>query len=387
MRRIRRSALWAATALAVAGVVAIVASDPSGDDPESRSPGVASASMPAPRAPDREVLLIRRRGGVPADLAGRLRRVSGVRAIASMGRTQALVTGTRSARGRVVDAAPAGYAFPLDVLVIRPRAYARVLPEAGSAIRALRGGTALLSQTSARLRRLDVGDRLTLAGGRPLRVAGIVDDDVVRTAELVLTPADAGPSSGSQLAVATKAPARIERMLRRDEDTRVRRYSDGGPSPALIARPAETKDRFGEFTVRLPYGEDWIAIDPGWRRRFIIARTVPILGSVTCHRRFIPPLRRALGELERRGLSHLVDPGDYAGCYAPRRIPGSGSLSLHAWGLAIDLNAAANPPLGPSRQDPRLVATMERAGFTWGGRWPTVSDPMHFELHEVPRDE
>jgi hypothetical protein len=22
---------------------------------------------------------------------------------------------------------------------------------------------------------------------------------------------------------------------------------------------------------------------------------------------------------------------------------------------------------------------MERHGFTWGGRWPTAPDPMHFE--------
>jgi len=84
--------------------------------------------------------------------------------------------------------------------------------------------------------------------------------------------------------------------------------------------------------------------------------------------------------LQRRGLARVVDPGDYAGCFAPRRIPASGSLSLHAWGLAIDINAAANPQFADSRQDRRLVRAMEDAGFTWGGRWPTAPDPMHFEL-------
>jgi hypothetical protein len=108
---------------------------------------------------------------------------------------------------------------------------------------------------------------------------------------------------------------------------------------------------------------------------------VPIIGAVTCHRAFIPPLRRALGRLERRGLERLVDPSDYAGCYAPRRIPASGSLSLHAWGLAIDLNASQNPQGDRPRQDPRLVRAFEREGFTWGGRWPTAPDGMHFELH------
>src|SRR3712207_7166080 len=52
----------------------------------------------------------------------------------------------------------------------------------------------------------------------------------------------------------------------------------------------------------LPYGEDWIQIEPGWLRRNVVTRSVPILGRVTCHRELIGPLRRALGELRRRGL-------------------------------------------------------------------------------------
>ena len=82
-----------------------------------------------------------------------------------------------------------GFAIPLDVLVVQPQAYADVLPQAGREIHRLRRGTVLLSRTSARLRRLGVGDRLTLAGGRELRVAGIVDDELVGFAELVLTEA------------------------------------------------------------------------------------------------------------------------------------------------------------------------------------------------------
>jgi hypothetical protein len=31
------------------------------------------------------------------------------------------------------------------------------------------------------------------------------------------------------------------------------------------------------------------------------------------------------------------------------------------------------------------VRTMERHGFTWGGRWPTRPDPMHFELRDIVR--
>ena len=27
------------------------------------------------------------------------------------------------------------------------------------------------------------------------------------------------------------------------------------------------------------------------------------------------------------------------------------------------------------------MRAFEREGFTWGGRWPTAPDGMHFELH------
>jgi D-alanyl-D-alanine carboxypeptidase len=385
MSRLARLALFGAVALL--GAATIAASGVLRDRPHAQQPPPRSARPPSSSSaePRPQVVLVRRRGGVPDGWARRLRSADGVIAVARMGRTQALLRRSARRRGARVDAAPSGYAFPLDVLVVRPRAYAEVLPRAAPALRGLRPGSALLSRTSARLRRLGRGGRLTLAGGRRLRIAGVVDDELVRAAELVLRPGDAGASRTSQLLVATTAPGRIARRLPPDGATRVRRFEAGaGSTPALVARPAELKARFGEFAVGLPYGEDWIDIEPGWLRRNIVTRPVPILGAVSCHRRFIAPLRRALGRLERRGLSRLVDSGDYAGCYAPRRIPGSGSLSLHAWGLAIDLNASANPPLGRSNQDPRLVRAMERAGFTWGGRWPTAPDPMHFELHAVP---
>jgi hypothetical protein len=156
-----------------------------------------------------------------------------------------------------------------------------------------------------------------------------------------------------------------------------------GPAPwnrrGLIARTVDLKRRFGEFALRLPIGPDWVTPDPAWIRRDIRSVRVPVIGTVTCHRKMIPALRAAMRDLVRRHLQGLVDPGDYAGCYAPRRIPTSGTLSLHAWGLAVDLNASRNPQGQRPHQDLRLVHVMERHGFWWGGRWPTVPDGMHFE--------
>ena len=350
---------------------------------DSPAPPAGAETRPAqPTAPASHVLVVRRRGGVPASWADRLRRVPGVTAVARTARTQALLQRSRRGNGATVDAAPSGYAIPLDALVVQPRAYARVVPEAREELAPLRRGSALLSRTSARLRRLDVGGRMDVAGSAQLRVAGVIDDQLAALAEVVLSRGQGGGRPGTeQLLVRTTRPDRIERRLAGNDAVRVRNASRVRSSPALVARPLEIKAQFGEFAVRLPYGSDWIGIEPGWLRRNVVTRSVPILGPVTCNRRLFGPLRRALRALERRGLSHVVDRTDYAGCHAPRRIPGSGSLSLHAWGLAIDLNAAANPRLRGSRQDSRLVDAMEDAGFTWGGRWPTVPDPMHFELH------
>jgi hypothetical protein len=277
-----------------------------------------------------------------------------------------------------------GFAIPLDVVGVDPRGYAAVV--AGSerrAVERLRPGRALLSETSARLRGKRSGD-LVLAGGRRLRVIGVVPDATAQAGEALVHSRE--PRVRSE-------PRNVVAVLRRDDvsaSTLARRAGGGararfaddprGPAGGGPARPAELKARFGEPAVALPYGNDWVRLDPRFVRRSIATGRVPVLGVVTCHRRMLPRLRAALGELARRGLARLVDPGDYAGCYAPRRIRPGGPLSLHAWGLAVDLNASRNPFGGPSRQSPRLVSIMERHGFTWGGDWPTARDPMHFEF-------
>jgi hypothetical protein len=386
-----------ALALLAAASLALVACGGT-QEPAARDPARAAPELITPAAerppeaaaePGRTIVLVRRRGGMPASWVRRLRDHAAVDALTLTWRTQRLLRRTERSGGGAADAGPEGYAVPLDALVVQPKAYARVT--GADAATALRAGHVLLSQSSARVRRAQQGDRLVLTDGRTPRVASVVPDDVARESELVLAAADVPMSDrrNGQVLLSTLDPDAVERAVPDDRLTRIGRIATGpqtdrGDGRGGIVRSVELKQRFGEFSVRLPYGEDWITIDPAWVRREIVTRDVPVLGSVTCHRAMIAPLRRVLTSLQRRGLSHLVDPGDYAGCHAPRRIPGSGSLSLHAWGLAIDINAAANPPGPDSNQDPRLVRSFERAGFTWGGRWPTAPDPMHFELQERP---
>jgi hypothetical protein len=347
-------------------------------------PAPVTTAHAAASQPDRVLVLVRRRGGLPASWERRLRRSRAVDAIAEVSRTQWLLRRSSTAAGRVVDAPRRGYAFPLDTFVVDPRAYTRVTGDA--AFRQLRGGGVLLSDASARLRRLGSGDRMTLTGGRRVVVGGVVPDEVARGAELVASTADVSRAQrrATAVVVATRDPEAVADVVPDDPLTHVGRLDarpDSATTAGSITRPVQLKHNFGEFAVQLPYGANWIDIDPGWVRRNIVTRKVPILGAVTCHRAMIAPLRRALGRLERQGLARLVDRGDYAGCFAARRIADSGSLSLHAWGLAVDVNASENPQGSKPRQDRRVVRAFERVGFTWGGRWPTAPDGMHFEWH------
>jgi D-alanyl-D-alanine carboxypeptidase len=319
----------------------------------------------------------------------RARRHEAVEFATVIHRGVALLKAGAAPGGRVVERVQAGYGIPLDVLMIDPRGYARTLPaEQRAEFVDLRPGRAILSRTSARLRGVGVGGRLELLGGRRLRVAAVVDDELVRSSEVTIARDDrrVDRGDGTSLLAVLRPDADVDpdRFARRVERGAGARVLPGGPhadrGTAGPARPAELKARFGEPAVALPYGDDWVTLDPDFVRRYIVTRSVPVLGTVTCHRAMIGPLRRALGELARRGLSRLVNPGDYAGCYAPRRIRPGGSLSLHAWGLAVDINASVNPYGGRSRQDPRLVRIMLDHGFSWGGDWPTVRDPMHFEF-------
>jgi hypothetical protein len=121
-----------------------------------------------------------------------------------------------------------------------------------------------------------------------------------------------------------------------------------------------------------------------WVRSHIVTETVPILGAVTCNKALFPQLKGALGEVVSRGLTAKIHPGEYAGCYYPRFIAGTHSLSNHAFGLALDLNVPGNQRGTVGEMDRTVVAIFEKWGFTWGGHWH-YTDPMHFEMNRIVR--
>ena len=140
-------------------------------------------------------------------------------------------------------------------------------------------------------------------------------------------------------------------------------------------------DVVGTFNYSV-LGGGRIAPDPAWVAANIGTATVPILGTVTCHRQIFPQLRAALQDIVDQGLSDEIHPGEYAGCYYPRFIAGSTTLSNHSFGLALDLNVPGNQRGTVGEMDRTVVSIFKEWGFAWGGDW-SYTDPMHFEMAQL----
>ena len=147
-----------------------------------------------------------------------------------------------------------------------------------------------------------------------------------------------------------------------------------------ILPTALVKEMFGDFQIKERDGV-WITTEPSWREENIQQKRMPILGLTRCHRLMWEPLEGALNQIVAEGLQDSLSVEEFrtsGGCYAPRRInrfDAGGSISRHAWGIAIDINTKSGYP-------PRVVEIFNEWGFAWGGTW-TSPDEMHFELRDL----
>jgi hypothetical protein len=277
--------------------------------------------------------------------------------------------------------------MPLATLAASASEYADAIGK-GSIAKQLSDGAVLATSTAALLH-VKAGDNLAVIGGKAIRVSAVLDDHLLSGYQLAVgrqTDVSLG-SHADYVIVAAKESAvgpveaaiqaaLPDRRLRFTRPTQNAFFSTQGD----VLSQAQVQQRFGAFTVRQT--SSGFVPDPTWVTSYITQRRVVQLGTVVCNRLMLPDLIAAMTEVTARGLGTTIDTADFireGGCWNPRttRI-GHGMLSHHAWGIAVDINVARNPLGAKPNQDARLVAIMEKHGFTWGGRWLRY-DAAHFE--------
>ncbi|MBM3553670.1 MAG: M15 family metallopeptidase [Alphaproteobacteria bacterium] len=117
--------------------------------------------------------------------------------------------------------------------------------------------------------------------------------------------------------------------------------------------------------------------------------TTPVKG-IRVHRKCAESLSRVLDRIwasagRQQSVVDAWGASKFAGSWVVRNKRGGGTLSMHAYGCAIDLDPARNafhstrPNFGKMPAF-KVVEAFEAEGWTWGGRWSGRScDGMHFQ--------
>ena len=109
------------------------------------------------------------------------------------------------------------------------------------------------------------------------------------------------------------------------------------------------------------------------------------ISHISFHRKAAPYLKAALNEIwdyyeHDQSKVDAAGVSRYAGAYNHRKIRGSSRWSNHAYGCAIDLNAAENAMGTKGNMPQAVVDAFCRQGAKWGGWYKGRKDPMHFEF-------
>lgn len=296
-----------------------------------------------------------------------------------------------------------GWAVPMAVTAL-PVAVADRVMSTEVARGIARRGTVVMGQTSANLRRAQVGDVLTVGTATKstatLTIGAIASDAITSGSELVVSTETAAMLGANDVTMMllwgfpsrdrVLAELQSSGVLSRT-DIKVRRSWDP-PDPDSTMGLMETKSAYGEFAY-LDTGGDYLTVEESWKAANLPCGPVktcreligPSLGiTARCHNAARTALAGALEEVYTLGLAPAIDVNDtnkWGGCYVPRFIRGAGalgSISRHTWGQAFDINPTANCVGCVPVISCDVVRVFRKWGFAWGGNFRR-NDGMHFE--------
>ncbi|MCW2615800.1 MAG: family peptidase [Frankiales bacterium] len=402
----RRPATGAACLLAAAGLVVLTGCSSAPQDADEvaqpAEPLTVVASEPAPSAPAATQAAAPDRGRAPVDVP--------VAALTQRLRPDVLVLGSRTlspgAVRKLAELSPSGGALAFRAGTVRiggkdvkaigidPSTFrtfaAEGTAEATAVWQSIARGEAVASHDTAKALGLTLGKDVALAPsatgtGSTLRLGALATTGVPGS-DLIVDDATARalglPSSTAMLLTAGKDrdPVALAEKVRQvtGKGAVVDLLTPPAANPVAFLTGSRAAKAFGAFSYRY-FPDGTIQPDSRWVRENIRTETLPIMGRVTCHRLMLTQLRGALQDVVDAGLASSLT--TYDGCYVPRFIERNpeNSISLHTWGIAIDMDASTNYRGIQGTMHPEVVNIFKRWGFRWGCDWK-YTDPMHFEL-------
>ncbi len=376
--------------LAVVALVAAACTTGGPSVPEASSPAGPPTNpdvVSIEEAPDATAIMWGP-GGLPSSVVEGAAAVPGVEAATHLRSDTLGLVGARTADGTVVLELDERWRIPVDVVAVDPGDAATVVEDAATrgAVADLEPGQVLLTEDAAERRGVGVGGTLRLLGSGEFTVADIVSVGTLDATELVVHVDDAdglGMRDGGAVVVrlaGSELPHdELTALAPNGSPVRLDGGVAGARSTPVVLGLDEVKARFGEFAFRDDDPDREIWPDPAWVDQHIVIEEVPILGRVRCHEAIMDDLRAGLQAIVDAGLAGEIDPGEYGGCYHPRRI-GSRTerLSRHSWGIAVDLNVDFSVAGMGTPMDRRAIDLLAQHGFRWGGDFLTP-DNHHFE--------
>jgi hypothetical protein len=325
---------------------------------------------------------------------------------------------TKMSRGRrTVQRIRRGWRIPMSTMAHHDAVVRSVI---GADIAdVLVAGRVVMGESSAKIRKAQVGDTVTLIGKQStlrnstakksrgerwpvasLVIGAIVDDELVGGADLLVSMRDIeilGATLNTRYTmIGFRRPADAQRALAGNGivnglSYRVRATWDA-PNPDATLGLGVAKARLGEFAYTID-GKGRVRVDPGWTHRNITPRQNfdDIQIRAACHREIWAAIQGALTEIRAAGWAQLVDVENanrYGGCHYARlnRIAENlGFLSRHSWAMALDFNTTTNSQGRPPNMPCGIVRIFRKWGFAWGGNF-TPADGMHFEYVGERRD-
>jgi hypothetical protein len=325
-------------------------------------------------------------GGLPDGFASEMTSIPVIDDTTTATADVAWLTSSTNSRGNLVDMPSDPYMIPIDTTGV-DTGFASFLQQPERRLVAdLEPGQGILSESEAKLRRLDVGSTMTFSTGKEVSIVGTLPDVLMGGYELLV-----GRSTGEKIGVTHEryvlfhvkpySHTTSEQLARRlvpylpidvpypyvevraPGETTYLRANDRAAPPIVL------KQRFGEFDAYPdPQSAKQIKVDQTWINDHIASETLPVLGTVLCNDAALDLLRRAMTQLKNAGRSDDVN--GVGACYDPVLDPTDpdGPFTASPFGAAIQLNPGTNPPGTPPTQPPTLVSAMARWGFSWGGR-------------------